>query len=136
MLYRTCFECRITICILSLCSASLKNTFLSFIFKVKQFFGGGQQGPVSRPGVILLSKHTVLVPWSSIRDNSLEILVKNKGYFLEICFSCEMSPLLSVNECKLGNGHSSGYNPLIWHAMEIQHHSTSKLDSVTRPNAL
>ena len=42
MLYCTCFECRITICTLSLCSASLKNTFLSFILKVRRFFGGGQ----------------------------------------------------------------------------------------------
>ena len=42
MLYCTCFECRIAICTLSLCSASLKNTFLSFILKIRRLFGRGQ----------------------------------------------------------------------------------------------
>ena len=40
MLYRTCFECRITICTLSLCSAALGNIFLSFILKSEDFLEG------------------------------------------------------------------------------------------------
>ena len=40
MLYRMCFECRITICTLSLCSAALKNIFLNFILKSEDFLEG------------------------------------------------------------------------------------------------
>ena len=46
MLYRTCFECRIAICTLSLCSASLKNTFLSFKLKLEEFLEGVSRGSV------------------------------------------------------------------------------------------